>query len=63
FRTIYDFHLINSVTIKSAYPLYNLEADINNLVYSCLTCYLKSGASNKYWAVLINPVNCYKTKF
>ncbi|KAK3937823.1 hypothetical protein QBC46DRAFT_442488 [Diplogelasinospora grovesii] len=33
FRTVHDFRPVNSVTIKSAYPLHDLEADIDDLAY------------------------------
>jgi tryptophan-rich sensory protein len=59
-RIVYNFILINILTIKPVYLIYNLKEALNTLVKLFFVIFFLANTINSYWAVLIKKGNEYK---
>lgn len=62
-RTVHDYRPINSATVKSQYPVHDMESDLDCLANGRPTCYAKSDASWGYWGVQMFPPHRKYTAF
>lgn len=62
-RMVHTYCALNNATIKSNYPMKNLEPIINDLAKDTRQYYFTSDAANGYWAVPLLAEHAYKTAF
>lgn len=62
-RMVHVFCPINSVTMLSGYPTKCIEPVVNNLMQARFFTYFQADASNRFWAVHMDPSHAYCTAF
>lgn len=62
-RVVHNFIPVNRYTIKSSYPVHNLEQTLDIILQPGFDVYFSSDTANGYWAISIKAKDCNKTGF
>jgi hypothetical protein len=57
---VYNFILVNEVTIKLQYPMHRIDEVLETVIRPGYTCFFSTDASNRYFAIKIKPEDEYK---
>jgi len=61
-RIVHNFKPVNFWTIKSSYPMHNIDEVIRTVIKPKYKVYFSTNAANGYWAIRIYPPDIYKVR-
>ena len=60
-RVVHNFIPVNRYTVKSSYPVHNLEQTLDIIIQPGFDVYFNSDAANGYWIISMKVEDCNKT--